>query len=121
MITVSAQLTFDGEEEIESDPSISFSEFRRLSVQEEGLVTGSQAADILGISPSRVGQIAETGVFSTWEFWGRRYYSLREVGARRVAELSKGGRPRSTGEKLCLAAKLVGKSTAAQLGAAALK
>ena len=120
MITVSAQLTFDGEEELEADLSVSFSEFRRVSVREEGLVTASQAADILGVSKSRIGQLGEVGAVSSWSFWGRRYYSLREVGARRVAELSKGGRPRSSGQKMAVAAKLLGGMTAPQVGVALL-
>jgi len=120
MITVSAQLTFDGEEEIESDLSTSFAEFRRLSLQEEGLVTGAQAADILAISRGRVAQLGDAGAFSSWDFWGRRYYSLREMASRRGAELKKGGRPRSSGQKIAVAAKLLGGMTAPQVGAALL-
>lgn len=107
MITVAAQpALFEGFEE-EDDLSTSFAEFRRLSLQEEGLVTGAQAADILGVSSARVTQIGDAGVFSTWEFWGRRYYSLKQVAERRVGERNKGGRPRTTGQMLVVGAKLV--------------
>jgi len=59
---------------------------------EEGLINHAQAALVLEVSTRRVGELVESGTFNRFEFLGRTYVSVREVLARREADV-KGGRP----------------------------
>jgi hypothetical protein len=90
-----AQLTFDGREEAPALESGGFWEFRKVSVEEDGLFLPAQAAIALDVHPSRVLQLMDVGIFRTWHFFGKRYLSCREVGARRQADV-KTGRPRKS-------------------------
>ena len=122
MLTVAAQpALFEGFEDAEEDRSTSFFEFVRVSRSEEGLVLAFQAAHLLGISNQRVCQLADKGALSSWEFWGKRYYSLKELGERRIADRKTGGRPRRTFVQMAkVAGKVIGGMDCAQVGAALL-
>ena len=123
MLTVAAQpALFEGFEDSEDDLSTSFAEFLRLSREQEGLLLTAQVACILDVSSQRVGQLGDAGHLSTWEFWGKRYYSLREVGERRQAERKVGGRPRRTfGQMVKVAGKVIRGMDCPQVGAAVLE
>ena len=108
MATAAIQMLLDGGvEDVDAATGMSFAQFMRTSSEEGGLLSGSQAAVILGCTPARVQQLMDGGKLTSWEFLGKRYVSGREVDARRKAELSKGGRPRKAGEQLKVAAKVL--------------
>ncbi len=116
-----AQLTFDGCEEAPLLESGGFSEFRKQSVEEDGLFLPAQAAIALDVHPSRVLQLMDAGILRTWDFFGKRYLSCREVGARRRAEV-KGGRPkRSTRQRIVDAGKIVVGNDLHQVASAAME
>lgn len=62
--------------------------------EEEGLINHAQAALVLEVSTRRVGELEETGIFRRFEFLGRTYVSVREVMARREADVKSGRPPR---------------------------
>jgi hypothetical protein len=71
-------------------------EFQRMSdamVEEKGLLNHAQAALLLDVSTKRVGELVRLGKLTDFTFLGRKYVSMREIGARNQQEL-KAGRPR---------------------------
>ncbi len=62
-------------------------------VKEEGLLNHPQGAIILDVSTRRVTELVELGKLTRFNFLGRTYVSMREVKARREADV-KAGRPR---------------------------
>lgn len=89
-----------------------FQELRAMSaamIEEEGLLNHAQAALVLDISTRRIGELVETGKFTRFEFLGRTYVSVREVVARRQADIKSGRPPRVGVEKIKKAAQLVSK------------
>ena len=79
----------------------------RVSAREEGLLNHSQAAAVLGVSARRVGELVELGKLCRYDFLGRTYVSVREVLDRRKTELKSGRPPRSLGQKIRTAAKIL--------------
>jgi hypothetical protein len=63
------------------------------SGREEGLLNYAQAALTLEISAPRVAELVSLGKLSGFKFFGRTYVSVREVLARREADI-KAGRPK---------------------------
>lgn len=100
---------------------MTFGEFMRTSREEDGLLSPSQAAVILDVTPARVHQLIQAGKLRSWTFLEKPYVSGQEVDARRKSDLSKGGRPRKLGERLKVAAKTLAQTDAAQIAAAALE
>ena len=99
-------------------------ELRQMSLasqQEEGLLNHAQAALVLEVSTRRVGELVELGKLKRFDFLGRTYVSVKDVMARRAADV-KAGRPprRLLGKRLKLAAKVVGKYDLANLAVDAL-
>jgi hypothetical protein len=66
----------------------------RAMQEEEGLINHAQAALVLDVSTRRVGELVETGIFRRFEFLGRTYVSVKEVMARREADVKNGRPPR---------------------------
>lgn len=62
-------------------------------VEEQGLLNHSQAAILLDVSARRVSELVELGKLTRFDFLGRTYVSMREIRARREADV-KAGRPR---------------------------
>jgi excisionase family DNA binding protein len=115
-----AQLTFDGSEEAPVLDSGGIREFMRLSTSEEGLLHPAQAALVLDVSNQRVLELIETKRLRSWEFWGRKYLSARELVARRASDV-KGGRPKRTvAQRLVSSAKHLAMNDSAQVASAAL-
>lgn len=79
-----------------------------ISQREEGLLNHAQAAAVLGVSARRIGELVELGKFARYNFLGRTYVSVREVLERRNAEVKAGRPPRSIGQKIRTAAKVLG-------------
>lgn len=89
------QMLLDGGvEKVDAATGLTFNRFMDVSREEGGLLSGQQAAILLDVSQQRVVQLMDAGALTTWEFLGKRYVSGREVAARRVADVNKGGRPR---------------------------
>jgi len=112
-----AQLTFDGSEEAPAKDSGGILGFMEASQQEAGLLLVNQAAWVLDRSPARVSQLVDAGKFRTWEFFGKTYLSCKEVNARRNAEIKTGRPPRSMGQRVKLAGKLLSSLNGKQLAA----
>lgn len=92
-------------------------EMSEVTVREEGLLNYAQAGLVLDVSTKRVSELVRLGKLNRFEFLGRTYVSLREVGER-LAQQVKAGRPRrSFGQRLATTVKVIARSDAAQLGA----
>jgi hypothetical protein len=73
-----------------------YAELQRMSdamVEEKGLLNYAQAALLLDVSTKRVWELVRLGKLKPFDFLGRRYVSMREVGERYQQEL-KAGRPK---------------------------
>src|SRR5438093_80322 len=68
-------------------------EMSEAMVREKGLLNYAQAALLLDVSTKRVSELVRTGKLKRFDFLGRAYVSMREVGERYQQEL-KAGRPR---------------------------
>jgi predicted XRE-type DNA-binding protein len=82
-------------------------EMSKAMVREKGLLNYAQAALLLDVSTKRVSELVRTGKLQRFDFLGRTYVSMREVGERYQQDL-KAGRPRQN----------VGKRAAASVKAA---
>src|SRR6266480_6949221 len=72
-----------------------YSELQEMSeamVREKGLLNYAQAALLLDVSTKRVSELVRTGKLRRFDFLGRPYVSMREVGERYQQDL-KAGRP----------------------------
>lgn len=113
-----AQMLLDGSEEAPAKDSGGILDFMKVSQQEAGLLLFSQAAMVLDVSPARVTQLCQAGKFRTWSFYGKNYLSCRELNARRTADVKNGRPPRSLGQRLKLAGKMVASMNGKQLASA---
>jgi hypothetical protein len=86
----------------------------RASQREEGLLNHVQAGLILDVSGRRVGELVELGRLSRFDFLGRTYVSVREVLARREADVKAGRPPRTFRQRLAITAKTVAQLDVAQ-------
>ena len=89
-------------------------------MREEGLLNQAQAGLLLDVSTKRVSELVRLGKLTRFEFLGRTYVSLREVGDR-LARQVKAGRPkRSFGQRLSTTVKVVAHSDPLQVAAEAV-
>jgi hypothetical protein len=80
-------------------------ELQRMSktmIEEKGLLNFPQAALLLGVSTKRVSELVRVGKLTRFDFLGRTYVSVREVGNRYQQEL-KAGRPKQSVAKRAVA------------------
>jgi hypothetical protein len=90
-----------------------------VTVREEGLLNYAQAGLVLDVSTKRVSELVRLRKLTRFEFLGRTYVSLREVGDR-LSQQIKVGRPRrSFGQRLSTALKTMAQSDVAQVVAEA--
>lgn len=82
-------------------------EMSQAMVSEKGLLNYAQAGLLLDVSTKRVSELVRTGKLKRFDFLGRTYVSMREVGERYQQDL-KAGRP----------AQSIGKRAAASVKAA---
>ena len=68
-------------------------EMSEAMVREKGLLNYAQAALLLDVSTKRMSELVRTGKLTRFDFLGRPYVSMREVGQRYQQDL-KAGRPR---------------------------
>jgi hypothetical protein len=79
----------------------------RVSDEQLGLLNHPQAAAVLEVSARRVAELVELGKLTRHNFLGRTYVSVREVLERREADVKAGRPPRSIGQRIRAAAKVV--------------
>ena len=82
-----------------------YAELQEMSdamVREKGLLNYAQAALLLDVSTKRVSELVRTGKLNRFDFLGRAYVSMREVGERYQQDL-KAGRPRGSVRKRAVA------------------
>ena|SRR5438034_7482788 len=94
----------------ESSAKRIMAELRQMSLvsqQEEGLLNHAQAAAVLDVSTRRVGELVELGKLKRHDFLGRTYVSVREVMARRAADVKAGRPAKSIAKRIKTAAKVV--------------
>src|SRR2546429_1774223 len=68
-------------------------EMSKAMVQEKGLLNYAQAGLLLDVSTKRISELVRLGKLKRFDFLGRTYVSMREVGERYQQEL-RVGRPR---------------------------
>jgi hypothetical protein len=89
-------------------------EMSEAMVREKGLLNYAQAALLLDVSTKRVSELVRTGKLRRFDFLGRAYVSMREVGERYQQDL-KAGRPRrSVGKRAVASIKAALKTDRAQ-------
>jgi len=121
MSSQAVQLLIDGSDETHAEVETSdrkahdLVHFMDASHKEDGLLSPSQAADLLDVSHTRVVDLIELGKFTRYEFFGKRYVSCREILARRDSDLKAGRPPRTIVQRLKVAAKVVGKMETNQI------
>src|SRR6266566_2699764 len=96
----------------ESSAKRIMAELRQMSLvsqQEEGLLNHAQAAAVLDVSTRRVGELVELGKLTRLNFLGRTYVSVREIMARRDADVKAGRPKRTTAQRLRNAGKALAK------------
>src|SRR6266481_2579274 len=81
----------------------------KASVEHEGLLNHAQAALVLDVSTRRIGELVELGKLTRLNFLGRTYVSVREIVARRDADIKAGRPKRSTMQRLKYAGKALAK------------
>jgi len=79
----------------------------RVSEEQHGLLNHPQAAAVLEVSARRVAELVELGKFTRYDFLGRTYVSVREVLDRREADVKAGRPPRSIGQRIRAAARVI--------------
>src|SRR6266550_2435451 len=77
-------------------------EMSKAMVEEKGLLNYAQAALLLDVSTKRISELVTLGKLKPFDFLGRRYVSMREVGERYQQDL-KAGRPRQSVGKRAVA------------------
>jgi hypothetical protein len=94
-----------------------YAELQEMSealVREKGLLNYAQAALLLDVSTKRVSELVRTGKLRRFDFLGRAYVSMREVGERYQQDL-KAGRPRrNVGRRAAASVKAASKADVVQ-------
>jgi hypothetical protein len=85
--------------------AVAYAELQEMSeamVHEKGLLNYAQAALLLDVSTKRISELVRLRKLKPFDFLGRRYVSMREVGERYQQDL-KAGRPRRSVGKRAVA------------------
>ena len=89
-------------------------EMSKAMVEEKGLLNYAQAALLLDVSTKRISELVRLRKLKPFDFLGRRYVSMREVGQRYQQDL-KAGRPgRGFGKRAVASIKAALKTDSAQ-------
>lgn len=88
-------------------------EMSKAMVEEKGLLNFAQAGLLLDVSTKRVWELVRLGKLRRFDFLGRTYVSMREVGERCQQEL-KAGRPRSFPKRAVASVRAALKTDTAQ-------
>src|SRR5438094_4167194 len=74
-------------------------EMSETMVREKGLLNYAQAALLLDVSTKRISELVRLRKLRRFDFLGRTYVSMQEVGERYQQELKAGRPPRSMGKR----------------------
>jgi hypothetical protein len=89
-------------------------EMSKAMVEEKGLLNYAQAALLLDVSTKRISELVRLRKLKPFDFLGRRYVSMREVGQRYQQDL-KAGRPgRGVGKRAVASIRAAFKTDSAQ-------
>ena len=80
-------------------------EMSEAMVREKGLLNYAQAALLLDVSTKRVSELVRTRKLKRFDFLGRTYVSMQEVGERYQQDLKAGRPPRSVGRQAAASVK----------------
>src|SRR5204863_2649840 len=80
-------------------------EMSNAMVEEKGLLNYAQAALLLDVSTKRVSELVRTAKLRRFDFLGRAYVSMREVGERYQQDLKAGRPPQSVGKRVTAGVK----------------
>jgi hypothetical protein len=83
-------------------------------VRAKGLLNYAQAALLLDISTKRVSELVRTGKLNRFDFLGRAYVSMREVGERYQQDLKAGRPPQSVAKRATASVKAASKTNRVQ-------
>jgi hypothetical protein len=89
-------------------------EMSKAMVREKGLLNYAQAGLLLNVSTKRVSELVRLGKLKRFDFLGRSYVSMREVGERYQQELKGGRPPQGTGKRAVASIKAALKTDTAQ-------
>lgn len=89
-------------------------EMSEAMVRERGLLNYAQAGLLLDVSTKRISELVRLGKLRRFDFLGRTYVSMREVGARYQQELKAGRPARGFGERAVASVKAALKTDRAQ-------
>jgi hypothetical protein len=89
-------------------------EMSKAMVEEKGLLNYAQAALLLDVSTKRISELVRLRKLKPFDFLGRRYVSMREVGERYQRDL-RAGRPRpGVGKRVVASIRAALKTDSAQ-------
>ncbi len=117
----SAQMLLDGTDEAPTNKTAGLREFRRVSEAESGLLHPAQAALVLNVSNQRVLELIATKRLRAWEFWGRKYLSVRELADRASSDIKTGRPKRSLVQRVKATGKTLAMMDGAQVASAVLE
>ena len=83
-------------------------------VREKGLLNYAQAALLLDVSTKRISELVRTGKLKRFDFLGRTYVYMREVGERYQQDLKAGRPPQSVGKRAVASVKAAFKTDRVQ-------
>ena len=89
-------------------------EMSEAMVREKGLLNYAQAALLLDVSTKRVSELVRTGKLKRFDFLGRSYVSMREVGERYQQDLKAGRPAQSRGKRAVASVKAAFKTDRVQ-------
>src|SRR4051794_13177460 len=89
-------------------------EMSKAMVEEKGLLNYAQAALLLDVSTKRVSELVRLGKLRRFDFLGRTYVSMRELGQRYQQELKAGRPKRSVGKRTVASVKAALKTDSSQ-------
>src|SRR6266480_1821501 len=89
-------------------------EMSEAMVWEKGLLNYAQAALLLDVSTKRVSELVRTGKLRRFDFLGRAYVSMQEVGERYQQDLKAGRPPQGVGKRAVASIKAALKTDSAQ-------
>jgi len=110
IVVTSSSLAHANSASKESKAKRLLAELRQMTLtsqQEDGLLNHAQAALVLDVSTRRISELVQLGKLKRHNFLGRTYVSVKDVLARRSADVKAGRPARSIGKRLTIAARVV--------------
>lgn len=89
-------------------------EMSKAMIREKGLLNYAQAGLLLDVSTKRISELVRLGKLRRFDFLGRTYVSMRDVGKRYQEELKAGRPPRGIGKRAVASIKAALRTDKAQ-------